>query len=231
MAKPSPRPPLAGPPLLRPLARLSGLALPTESPSLPARLGVWVDWNRAVDLQRALDGRVPAAPESVTQLPTADLTNQLSAARAEATQAIDRLRADLEATDGTTLDWALLTRRYQAIQRNLFATSGRLRGLLRDQLALRGGEPARLAAVDAVLEQTLAPRAISLFSRFPQLLVAAQEAAEEKMDGGADALPATDSIDARIDATTTCNDIHALLRAELDVHFLPLEGLLAALRA
>lgn len=214
MAKPSIRPPVAGPPLLRPLARLTGLPLPAQSPSLPAKLGVWVDWNRAVDLQRALDGRVPAAPEGVPVVTAEALAEAVAAARQTATTAIERLLADLQDSGQATIDWPLVQRRHQAMQRNLFTSTGRLRGLLRDQLALRGGECGRLAAVDAVLEQTLAPHAVQLLSRLPPLLAshAASDAA------GAATAP-------------TCDDLQALLLAERDVHFLPLEGLLAALHA
>ena len=229
MAKTQHRPPLPGPAFIRLLAGLAdGQATPT-SPDLSDRLSQWVDWNRAVALSRALDGRVPPPPAEAVAFDAAEAAE------------CARVRAVLEAAivqqpdppkPGAS-DVAAIRQRVVALQRSMQANTGRLRGRLRDMLSLAGPELGRLAEVDAVMEQTLSPREQALLATVPTLLVqhferlrnAALPPPVEGEAADAEAVPADDGWRQRFN-----HAMQSVLLAELDVRFHPIEGLLAALR-
>jgi hypothetical protein len=60
VAKAHQRTPVPGPAFLRLLARVTGVDVSAPGQPVSARLGQWIDWNRAVALSAALDGRLPA---------------------------------------------------------------------------------------------------------------------------------------------------------------------------
>src|SRR5690606_33350112 len=135
-------------------------------PPLAATLARWIDWPRAVTLAGALDGPVAAAAEycfdatddadctqARTLLPEAilsDTTHSLTAA----------------ATPDANASFASLRARHVAHQGAILAVSGRLRGRLRDRVAARP-DGARLAEVDAAMEQALGAREHALLSTVP----------------------------------------------------------------
>jgi hypothetical protein len=98
--------------------------------------------------------------------------------------------------------------------------TGHLRGRLRDILAASSDEMARLAEVDAVMELALSGREQSLMGNVPALLAHHFDRLRQA------ARP--DDAGAWLDAFR--KDMQAVLLAELDVRFQPVEALLAALR-
>ncbi|MFC0400146.1 DUF3348 domain-containing protein [Paraburkholderia rhizosphaerae] len=161
-----------------------------------------------------------------------------------------RVEARVEENDAT-IDFALLRQRYQAQQQSMETAIGELRARLRATLATRSERHARLALVDATMERALDGRERTVLAAVPALLEAhfkrLRDAALPKAAAAqaeAEAGPQTrDSATAhRDDQPVTAPpagawldafraDMHAVLLAELDLRFQPVEGLLAALRA
>lgn len=249
------RAPIPGAALARLMARLAGQACPAPPKTAPSDvLGDWLDWQRAVALSRALDddpcadGAGTASPElpgPQAATPPASLPCG-NASEAGLAAEIRAARATLEAAIGEDVrDWtrplhpraggdgsadagaAAVRQHCQGLQRDLQATTGRLRGELREHLAQRGGDAARLAAVDAVMEGVLAPREHALLApQVPSLVVRfehlhARATAADSDAGGQASLPWRDHFRA---------EARQVLLAELDLRFQPIEALLAALR-
>ncbi|WP_295944022.1 DUF3348 domain-containing protein [uncultured Xanthomonas sp.] len=243
MAKAPPRAPVPGPAFIRLLARLSDASMPASSPALADRLGQWIDWNRAVAVSRALDGKLPEPAEDAPEAP------EPSALEAEC----GRVRAALEESialdiaketgkpvgkrqhdPDVPIDYAPFRQRYLALQRAMLTATGRLRGLLRDALVPLSPDMARLAEVDAVMELTLSPREQTLLATVPNLLEAHFQrlraaAATPAPDPSLTDVPPAPADTAWLDLFR--QDLHSVLRAELDVRFHPIEALLAALRS
>ncbi|MFC4727658.1 DUF3348 domain-containing protein [Coralloluteibacterium thermophilus] len=229
MANAAERTTVAGPVFIRLLSRLAEPRPSATGPVLAERLGQWIDWSRAVALSTALDGRLPPA---ATQVPPFDEDEDAACIRTRATL------ADAIATDpgfavpppgampeaGT--DFAPFRARYLAHQRAMQAATGRLRGRLRDMLGRRSPALARLAEVDAVMEQTLSPREQALLASVPALLGAHFERLRTAAGNGEAASGTAPT--AWLD--TFRLDMRGVLLAELDVRFSPIEALLAALR-
>lgn len=182
----------------------------------------WLDWARAVALSRALDAE-PAVGDPV---PAADF---------DVPKAKQRLREQILdaaswATAAAATDAMPLLRAYQALQRKLQASSGRLRGELRAQLAQQGPAQARLAELDALMEGVLSVRESSLFAQVPELLAArfAQLQMRAPAANQGELLPLI-SDDGQWRQTLLRDAKHVLL-AELDARFLPIDGLQAALQ-
>ncbi len=118
-------------------------------------------------------------------------------------------------------EFAVYRQRYLARQQAMETAIGASRGGLRDALAARSPALARLAAVDAVMEQALAAREQALLGMLPTRL---QKHFERlRHEAGPEAPPA-----AWLPAFR--RDLQALLLAELDFRLQPLEGLMQALR-
>ncbi|HVE11432.1 MAG TPA: DUF3348 family protein [Paraburkholderia sp.] len=144
-------------------------------------------------------------------------------------------------------DFAPFGQRYQAQQQAMESAIGELRSRLRAMLATRGERHARLALVDATMARAVEARERSLLGMVPALLethftrlrdtalaaagavdaaeVAAVAAVAEPAEPVQTAPPAGAWLDA------FCEDMRAVLLAELELRFEPVEGLLAALRA
>jgi len=219
---PSPAP-LAGPVFVRLLARLAEPGAGAGAgPPLAATLAQWIDWPRAVTLAGALDDRL-AVP---TQGAALDEAEQAACQRVRA-----QLRAGivdepllavpgLPPPDGSTPDFAPFRMRYLGHQRAALVATGRLRGRLREMLAA-SPRLARLAEVDAAMEQVLAPREHALLAGVPDLLGRHFDRLRQKASPAATAAAWLDRF--RL-------DMRELLLAELDLRFSPVEALLAALR-
>jgi len=238
MAKASSRAPVLGPAFIRLLARFGDADLPRTSPVLTERLAQWFDWNRAITLSRALDGRLPEAEVGT------DFDDAQDAECARVRHALlDAIDADIDLTpprrkdaSAATIDPAFLPYRQHclAMQRAMQAATGQLRGRLRDMLARQSPAKARLAEVDAVLEATLSPREQALLASVPGLL---GQHFQRLRDAGA---PDPADADASADDTPATptgpwlarfrQDMRSALLAELEVRFHPIDGLLAALR-
>lgn len=214
MAQARPHATVRGPTFIRLLARLADTDVASPGASLPDRLGQWLDWKHALALSAALDGR-PDVPETA-----AAATAALSA---ECTQTRETLAAaikdDPQLAPGAPLtdepDYAAFRQACLVRQRAMQASTGRLRGRLRDALAQTSPEAARLAEVDAVMEVALSPREQALLANVPELL---GQRFERLRVAGAGAW---------LDGFR--RDMQSVLLAELDLRFQPVDALLAAL--
>ena len=244
MAKSTPRAPVSGPTFIRLLARLTDVEVPQTQPVLSEQLSQWIDWTRAVALSRALDG-APVAEEGA---PGSDAVDDEECARARAalvqsitrdpTLATTRQREEVSVAGDAPraekpVDFSIYRERHLSFQRAMLSATGRLRGRLRDRLAASSTDLARLAEVDAVMEQTLSPREQRLLASIPTLLgdhfERLRQAAQATPDDGSAAqeIP-THLPGAWLDVFR--QDMQNVLLAELDVRFQPVDGLLAALR-
>lgn len=217
MAQATLRPILGGPAFTRLLARLADADVAPPVQPLPEQLGQWLDWTQALALAAALDG--PATAPTADAAPRDALATECAQARQTLAAAIrDAPLLALGAATPTAPDFAAFRQLCLARQRAAQAASGRLRGKLRDALAQTSPELARLAAVDAALEQALSPRESALLARLPALL----EARYERLRAaGGHAPTALDGFR---------RDMQAVLLAELELRFQPLDALLAAPR-
>ncbi|WEN16742.1 DUF3348 domain-containing protein [Rhodanobacter sp. AS-Z3] len=220
LRKPKAGPHLPGPTLIRLLARLAGADVAPAGSSLPDRLSQWFDWNQALVLSTALDGKLAVV---ASDLPLSSEVESDECARVRAS-----LAANITADDGVQAadDYAAFRQRHLTLQRSMQAATGRLRGHLRDRLAQTSDEMARLAEVDAVMELALSPREQNLLATVPALLGEHFERLRQ--------IAQTQERHA-VTVTSTWlerfrHDMQSVLLAELDVRFQPVEGLLAALR-
>lgn len=221
---------LGGPALVRLVAGLAGTDAAQPATALSDRLSQWLDWNHAVALATALDGRPPAA---ASDAPPAD-AEACARVRAALAGAVagDRAFAATEPAPARDAgaepppDAAFFRQRCLALQQTMAARIGELRAGLRQALAAGSPEQARLAAVDAVMEQALAPRERRLLAAVPALL---ERHFERLRQAAAAGEAAAGTHGTWLDAFR--RDMQRLLLAELDVRLQPAEGLLAALRA
>ncbi len=242
MAKAPPRASVPGPAFIRLLARLTDADIPASRHPLSDRLSQWIDWNRAIALSRALDGRLPVA-EAGADAPGFDSAEEDECARARAALA-DAIAAGpqpsgpgqrggthLPAGEGAaepTIDSSGFRQHYLSMQRAMLTATGRLRGRLRDLLARESADMARLAELDAVMEMTLSPREQRLLAAVPGLLEAHFDRLREAAQGAPADAPVAEPSPAWLE--TFRRDMRSVLLAELDFRFQPIEGLLAALR-
>lgn len=199
--------------LLDELAPVQGAATP---PGLAHGLADWLDWTSAIALSAALDSPAPPAGEAFA-VPLADEAERLRGLQGGAIDAdpdLATVPAELP------VEFAIYRQAYLARQQAMERAIGVAREGLRQVLVARSPELARLAAVDAVLEQALAPRLQTLLATGPARLRGHFE--RLRRAAGADAAPAAWM-------PGFLRDARALLRAELDVRLLPLEGLMKAL--
>lgn len=199
--------------LTRLLARWADAPPVDKRPAFAERLGHWLSWSDAISLSTALNATpTEAAP-----------------ARARGSEEADfhRVRAALEASIAAgprepapdPIEFGPLRRHCIARQQAMEEAVGALRRRLRDALTRHSAEGARLAAIDAVMDQTLALRERSLLGLVPLRLQAhferLQRAAGEDTHW----------------PQTFHDDMGRVLRAELAHRLLPAQGLLDALCA
>ena len=229
---------LSGPALIRLLARLADTDVSPPGQSLSDRLSQWLSWTDAITLSSALSASPATATPGV--LPVgADAATLCSRVRTALTKAIgatglpeprsnSSARAPAPASD---VDFADFRQRYVSMQQTMETEVGSLRGRLRRALAAKTPDLARLAVLDASLEQALAVRERTLLGAIPSLLGQHFErlrAADEQRQADH---PADSAAPAPSGAwlNTFRSDMRSVLLAELEVRFQPVEGLLAAL--
>lgn len=225
MAQDSPRTSIRGSTFIRLLARLTDADVSPTRSSLSDRLSQWLDWTHAIALSTAMDRRAPAEAFDAPAFGAAE-AEECARVRASLAEAIKGAgdSADVE------VDYASFRQRYLTLQRRMQASTGNLRGRLRDMLAQKTPEMARLAEVDAVMERALSPREHTLLAAVPHLLGSHFERLRnDGQNTPADAPPA-ENVSAGAWLDTFRRDMQSVLLAELDVRFQPVEGLLAALR-
>lgn len=232
-----PRTSVAGPAFVRLLVRLTDADVTPDGKTLAERLGQWIDWSRAVALSRALDGRVPPPADAAPALDRSAV-DACAHTRAALVSAISDLPAAAQThpvdvnADTAAPDYVIFRNRYLDLQRTMQAATGRLRGHLRDRLTRESAGLARLAEVDAVMEQTLSPREQALLAAVPALLGKYFERLRDTAQvAPADPETADDNRVPQAGAWLDRfrSDMQAILLAELELRFHPIEGLLAAL--
>jgi len=236
----------SGPSLIRLLARLTAVDVPESRQSLSDQLTQWLGWADAISLSAALQGNPCAISSGVRTNDRAEereytrvRTSLLNAIVGDSAFSAARPRgAALALRQGppmnAVVDYAVFRQRYLALQQTMEMDIGNLRSRLRGMLVMRTPGMARLAAVDAVMEQALSPRERSLLAAVPGLLSAhfmrLREAYQEKQ-----AMDPTSGDAAAVTSDLWLGvfrkDMQSVLLAELDVRFQPVEGLLAALRS
>lgn len=245
---------IADSPLTRLLGRLreaeAGRATAAPTTPLPfvERLSHWLGWTDAISLSAVLNA--PAPPDAPAGLrgarPAADAdARECAAVRQALARSIrdDQVlraapgRAPRQLLPGETpaapaTDFAPYRQRYLTRQQAMEAGVDALNARLRAVLAARSPMASRLAAVDAVMGQVLEARERSVLATVPaaleahfkRLRSASAEAAAQAEAGGEPAPPATAWLD------VFRQDMQALLLAELDFRFQPVDALLEALR-
>lgn len=225
---PSSRAQAHGPALIGLLARIGGAGAPAPSSSLSDRLGQWIDWRHAVALAAALDARPAAAGADAA---SGD-GGECGQVRAMLVGAIEGDRAFVAVggagADTPVPDAAFFRQRCLALQQKMEAEVGHLRGRLRGRLMRRGGDAARVAAIDAVMERAVGPRERALLAPIPALL---EQHFERLRLAAADSPAASAAATAPAWLGAFRHDMRELLLAELDLRLQPAEGLLAALRS
>jgi len=228
---------LSGPVLIRLLARLADVDVRESGQSLSDRLSQWLSWTDAITLSSALGANPPAGASSGRPL-GADaetmcarqrtaLAKAIAAACAPETRPGGKTRQPIQSAPAPlTVDYADYRQRYVLMQQTMELEIGNLRGRLRRVLAATTPDLARLAVLDASMEQALSPRERTLLSAIPTWLGKHFErlrAAEQPAEG-------TTAAASRAWLEAFRKDMQSVLLAELDVRFQPVDGLLAALR-
>jgi Protein of unknown function (DUF3348) len=229
---------LSGPTLIRLLARLTDVDVSESRQSLSDRLSQWLHWTDAIALSTALSGNPPAVPSGGQVFDSAEAT-ECARVRTSLAKAIvgdggladARRHGSAQApphgnTMDAALEYSIFRQRYLSMQQAMETRIGDLRARLRVMLAARTPGMARLAEVDAVMEQALGARERSLLAVVPVLLGGHFERLCRAGQASSDALAVVPG--AWLDVFR--KDMQSVLLAELDLRFQPVEGLLAALR-
>ncbi|CAM3628982.1 DUF3348 domain-containing protein [Bordetella sputigena] len=239
---------LSGPTLVRLLARLTDIDVSEPRQSLADRLSLWLGWTDAIALSAVLNSNPPAAdrqPDNgaeeecvrVRNALTNAITEKNRAPKAADSQARSRAvaadRGRSPASSNAPVDYGLYRQRYLSLQQAMETGIGNLRTRLRGMMAGRTPAMTQLAAADAIMERALGAREHNALAGVPGLLeghfhrLRRAEAATlaEAEDAGH---PPPTAAGAWLDVFR--QDMRAVLLAELDIRFKPVEGLLAALR-
>nr|WP_229238425.1 DUF3348 domain-containing protein [Dyella amyloliquefaciens] len=223
---------MRGSTFIRLLARLTDADVSPSRQSLSDRLSQWLDWTHAIALSTAIDRR---ASTDIFDAPSFGLAEAEECARVRASLA-ETIKGDAELAagqaDAAEVEYTVFRQRYLTLQRRMQSATGNLRGRLRDLLAQKTPEMARLAEVDAVMERALSPREHTLLAAVPAVLgehfERLRKTGQAPVDAPSDENSSTATTSAWLD--TFRRDMQSVLLAELDVRFQPVEGLLAALR-
>ncbi|MCK7501577.1 MAG: DUF3348 domain-containing protein [Comamonadaceae bacterium] len=203
----------AGPELAPLLARLGDGPPVDGSPEFAERMGHWLGWAGAISLSTALNAAPAAGPGATA----GDAESDFRRVCAEQEAAI---AAGPDASGSSPDDFGPFLRHCLARQQAMHDAVAALRRRLRDALRAAGSpQLARLAAIDAALEQGLAVAERRLLALVPQRL-------EIHFDRLRRAAGDTDAPWPRVFR----DDLDLLLRAELAHRLLPARGLLDALR-
>ncbi len=245
MAQAPRRTALSGPTLVRLLARLTETDVPESGQSLSDRLSRWLGWTDAIALSTALSLSPPAVPSDAQSAAGKDAESLCARVRTALANAIAgsgetqgrrsgtaQAPARSASTD-TAADYADFRQRYLVLQQTMQVEIGELRARLRRMLSARTPGMARLAVLDASLEQALDAHERHLLASVPTLLGTHFERlrkAERQRLANAHAPQhaAAASPGAWLDVFR--KDMQSVLLAELEIRFQPVEGLLAALR-
>lgn len=234
LAQASRRTPLSGSAFIRLLAALNDAAAPASQDAFATGMSRWFDWTDAISLSAALDSpaeagigasaaAVRADEREVARVRSALLKTLVQAGAGTRRPA----RAEPAAADPGPDDFAPHRERYLAGQRAMETNIAPLRRRVRSTLAGASPAMARLAAVDAVMEQVVGERERVLLAtvatRLGQRFETLRELRETPDDPDTPPRPAGWP-------ETFRQEMQDVLLAELDFRMQPVEGLLEALR-
>lgn len=242
MARGSPRTSFDSSRLIRALSDLVSTDAAPPRQSFADRLGQWLDFADAIALFSALNGSTDAAGGPATAEHPA-LGGEFARVRGALLDSINtdglltpgkaRIRLPAPAWHASTpgaADYLPYHRYYLAHQRDMGAAIAPLRASVRAGLAQRSPALRQLAALDGVLDQALAPRERSLLANVPQLL---GRRFEQLHQAHRNALPTPDDparwLQPGAWLHTFCQDMRAVLLAELELRLQPVAGLMDAL--
>ena len=217
------------------LKQLALIDPPAAAPSFVEGMGRWLGWKEAIPLSAVLQQAVlgPAAA-----LPAGRASHTVALANAETmAHELARVQAGLalaihhepqgskggmggEGDEGGH-DFLPFRHRCLTLQQAMATAVGPLRERLRAAVAQRSPAMARLAALDAVMAQALAPREQALLALLPVLL----EKHFLRLRSTSPAAPHTPWLE------TFGHDMRRLLLAELDLRLQPSLGLLHTLQS
>ena len=203
-------------PLLRLLAGWGVADVAPPALSLAERWSPWLAWTDAITLSAVLGGGVMAAAAGPGQAAAvAAAINAVKRLRQDLTQAIhsDSGAGSAEAGALAALDptgLASLRRHFQAQQRAMEEGIAPVRAQVRAALTGQGGDLARLAALDTVLDEALAARQRRLLATVPGWLDQYLQRACATLPGAA-------------------AQVQQALLAELGLRLQPVQGMLDAL--
>ena len=242
MARGSPRTSFDSSKLIRALSDLVSTDVAASRQSFADRLGQWLDFADAIALFSALNGSTDAAGSPAAAEHQA-LQGEFTRVRSALLESINtdgvltpgKARIKLPApawhasTEGAA-DYLPYHRYYLAHQRDMGAAIAPLRASVRAGLAQRSPALRQLAALDGVLDQALAPRERSLLANVPQLL---GRRFEQLHQAHRNALTTPDDparwLQPGAWLHTFCQDMRAVLLAELELRLQPVAGLMDAL--
>lgn len=231
---------ISGPTLVRLLARLTDARFSEPALAAPAWLSQRLGWADAIALSATLKGNPPSVPAGVpasgeagereyarvrAALENAIAGDDLAPAARQRSRIRPKAPRDPNAPP-PVVEYDSYRRRYIGLQQSMESSIGALRGCLRTMLVARSPEAARLAAVDAAMEQALAEQELSLLMRVPSLLEGHFERLRKAGETGEPA--ALQEPAAWLPVFR--KDMQRVLLAELDFRLQPVQGLLAALR-
>lgn len=214
--------------------------------SLGERLGHWLDFNDAMALFGALNGAAaPAAAKASPVGGEAALREDFARVRGWLVEGITvdgvfnpgKARIKLpspapQAPAASAADFSPYHRYYLAHQREMNSAIGPLRVNARAALAGLSPSCQRLAALDAAMEEALAPRERTLLATIPLLLAKRFEqlygAHRQSLAAGVEDDPAG-WLEPGGWLAAFCRDLQAVLLAEVDFRLQPVAGLIEAL--
>ena len=229
------------------LSALNDVHAPASNDAFAERLSHWFGWTDAISLSAALDTPAAHTPPAFASAQAPASAEERELARVKATLAkaiataasageparIQRPIAQTAAPPDRPIEFAPYRHAYATTQQAIEISVAPLRRRLRASLISASPELARLASLDAVMEQVVGARERALLATVPQWLERRFERlrqAHDAADAAPDATPSARRNPPPPWLATFHQDMRALLHAELDLRLQPVEGLLAALR-
>jgi len=235
LAREARRIPLTGSTFIRTLAALDDVSVPAAPDAFAQRLAQWFDWTHAFSLSAALgesaradhpvfggEGALAADEREFARVKAAlgKAIADAPAGAAAPARRVSRPLKDAVAPTEMPVDFATCRQRYAKCQLAMETQIVPLRRRLRSTLADRSARAAKLAELDAVMEQVVGAQERALLATVPGRL----EARFEQLRGPAVDAPAGPWLE------RFHHEMRGLLLAELDLRLQPCEGLLQACR-
>lgn len=226
-----PRPGLNGSALVDLLARMGLAEGPSVRPSFVDGLERWLGWTDAIALSAVLGAQEPPQPPQPPQPPLREAALPAAAAARETLarlQALLTRRIERDGLSDEDVEFASWRRHVNEVRQAMQAEIASLRAQLRSGLSTCGAAQRRLAALDAVLEQAVAPREQAALAALPAWLHKCFERGRPpQAEGLGTPVPATN----RQWLQAFRQDMRRLLQAELELRLQPLHGMVEAMDA